>query len=376
MPFHDESDTPPGDTEPSFRSARSPGRDSSRLMQDLLEHVFADPQIQSSPRHFDPTKPHTIPEPSHTHSWVMKAHESIKMRPWNAHYEDQTVGALCETCRLHMSMTATITADGEPKCGTMESNYKSHHFHLESWSSNTRYSSSQNSIESKPEYGSFRCCQCPLELHIDFLLPVVPEYLLSSLKKRKTGSNSALNLINRSKESKIFATKAFGTLSTYCNHALITPKDERRDINLMSEGPFARKVGLDPDVRMIVTWSYTHHNGMKLCIRDDYFGNYSKLQRLNLQNSTLSVQRIVTRVIFVPVTSLIFPSKLLDFEPNITSAMVDIARLMAAPWPRSGITLPPSDLTVGFTTRLENYFRKSINLDDPVNAYTIHSLHF
>lgn len=86
------------------------------------------------------------------------------------------------------------------------------------------------------------------------------------------------------------------------------------------------------------------------------------------------MQRIVTRVIFVPVTSLIFPSKLLDFEPNITSAMVDIARLMAVSRPRSGITLLPSDLLiVGFITRSENYFRKSINLDDPVNPYTISS---
>lgn len=248
MPFHEGSDTPPGDTEPPFLVTPSPGRDSSRLMQDVLEHVFADPQIQSPPPHFDPTKRHAIAEPSHTHSWVMKTRESIKGRPWNAHYEDQTIAALCETCRLHMSLTATITSDGQPKCGTLESDYKSHHFHLESWSSNTRYSSSQNPIESKPQYGSFNCCQCPLAIQIDFLLPVVPEYLLSSLKKRKTGSNSALSLINRSKESKIFTTKAFATLSTYCNHALSTLNDERRDINLMPDGPFARKLGLDPDV--------------------------------------------------------------------------------------------------------------------------------
>src|SRR5208337_3798719 len=118
---------------------------------------------------------------------------------------------------------------------------------------------------------------------------------------------------------------------------------------------------------------YTHQSGMKLCIWDDFVGNYSKLQKLNLQNSTLSTQRIVTRMIFVPVTSLISQSKLVDFEANITSAMGDIAKLTAAHWPRSGITLPPSDLTVGFTTRFENYFRKSINLDDPVNLYTTFS---
>lgn len=247
MPFLKDDDTPPGDTEPISPLLPSPGRDSSRLMQDLLEHVFAGPQIHTPPRHFDPTKPHKLPEPSHTHSWVMKARKSIQKRPWNVHYEDQSITALCETCRLHMSLTAVITADGEPKCGSHESDFKSHHFHLESWTCNTRYSSSLSPIESKPEYGTFQCCQCPLALQIDFSLPVVPEYLITSLKKRKTGSNSALNLITRSKESKAFASNAFGTLSTYCSHALNVLNDERRDINLLPDRPFARRVGLDPD---------------------------------------------------------------------------------------------------------------------------------
>src|SRR5947207_9669406 len=197
MPFHKDDDSPPKDTDSLYPLLPSPGRDSSRLMQDLLEHGFADPQIQSPPPHFDPTKPHSSTDPSHTHSWVMKTHDSIKSRPWNKLYEDQCIAAICETCRLHMSLTATLSTDDSPKCGSHESQFKSHHFHLESWTRNTRTSSNSTTIESKPEYGRFQCCQCPFELQMDFMAPVVPEYLLSSLKKRKTGQNSSLPLIGR-----------------------------------------------------------------------------------------------------------------------------------------------------------------------------------
>ena len=248
MPFQKDDDSLPGYTDSPSPLLPSPGRDSSRLMQDLLEHVFADPRIQSPPPHFDPTKPHSSPDPSHTHSWIMKTRDSIKSRPWNTHYGDQSIAAICENCRVHMSLTATITADDLSKCGSHESSFKSHHFHVESWTCNSRTSSTSTTIESKPEYVTFQCCQCPFALQIDFMAPVVPEYLLSSLKKRKTGQNSSLSLIGRNNDSKVFTAKAFGTLSTYCNDVLNHPIDERRDINLTPEGPFARKVGLDLDV--------------------------------------------------------------------------------------------------------------------------------
>lgn len=248
MPFQKDDDSPPGYTDPSSALLPSPGRDSSRLIQDLLEHVFADPRIQSPPPHFDPTKPHSSPEPSHTHSWIMNTRESINSRPWNALYEDQSIAAICEICRIHMSLTATITADEVSKCGSHESPFKSHHFHIDSWTCNTRGSSTSTTIESKRESGVFQCCQCPFELQINFMAPVVPEYLLSSLKKRKTGQNSSLPLIGRSNDSKLFTAKAFGTLSTYCRDVLNCRDDERKDINLTPEGPFARKIGLDLDV--------------------------------------------------------------------------------------------------------------------------------
>src|SRR4030095_6739734 len=99
---------------------------------------------------------------------------------------------------------------------------KSHHFHLESWTCNTRTSSTSGTVQAKPEYGRFQCCQCPFALQIQFMRPVVPEYLLSSLKKRKTGTNSALSIITRGKESKAFVANAYATLSIYCSDVLKT----------------------------------------------------------------------------------------------------------------------------------------------------------
>jgi hypothetical protein len=247
MPFLKDDETPPGDTDTLSPLLPSPGRDSSRLMQDLTEHTFADPRIHTQPTFFDPTKPHTSPEPTHTHSWSMKTRQSIETRPWNAHYEDQSINAVCETCRIHMTLTATLTGEGTIKCGSFGSENKSHHFHLESWTSNTRYSASSIAVETKPEYGTFQCCQCPFALQIGFLIPVVPEYLLSSLKRRKTGTNSALSLINRGKESKSFIANAFGIMSKYCTDVLNSP-DVCRDINIGPESVFVKRLGLDPDV--------------------------------------------------------------------------------------------------------------------------------
>jgi hypothetical protein len=248
MPLLREEEYPSDDEEPSSPLLPSPGKDSSRLMQDLLEHKFADPQIAHHPPRFDPTQPHTSPDPSHTHSFVMKTRESLAKRPWNQYYGDSSIVAICQTCRIYMSLTITLTSEGQPKCGSPESDKISHHFHLERWTSNSRYSASSGSIEAKPEYGSFQCCQCPVAIQIDFGLPIVPEYLLSSVKKRKTGSNSAINLLSRGKDSKaLLPTNSYSTLSIYVRDILDKGVDNP-DINITPDSPFARRVGLDPDV--------------------------------------------------------------------------------------------------------------------------------
>lgn len=247
MPFIKESDeTSLGETDTLSPLLPSPGRDSSRLMQDIAEHTFEDPQIHSNPPLFDPTKPHKAPEPAHTHSWIMKSWNSIKGRPWNAHAGGSSIVALCEICRMHMSLSSLITSEDMPVCGSQDSDPKSHHFHLESWTNNTRYSAKSTAVERKPEYGSFQCCRCPLAIQIEFWSPVVPEYLLSSFKKRKTSNNSALNIINRNKDAKpTHATNSYATLATFVNHVL---NGTSRPINTNPETPFARRLGADADV--------------------------------------------------------------------------------------------------------------------------------
>jgi hypothetical protein len=244
MPFTADGDSSSGDTEPLPSPTPGPGRDSSRLMQDIIEHAYADPQIHTSPPMFDPTVPHTTSEPTHLHAWVMKTRESVAQRPWNQESGEFSVTALCEKCQSHVFIAATMTADAPPKCGSGESDRPCHHFHIESWTVNARYSSSASAIEKKPELGVFRCCDCPLSLQIDFWLPVVPEYLLSTIKKRKTGTNSSLNPLNRSKDI-WHPTNAFATMAHYVTDVL---NGGTRSINITPESPFNRRVGADPDV--------------------------------------------------------------------------------------------------------------------------------
>lgn len=251
MPFINDDDNPPQDAGPSSPIIPSPGKDSSRFMQDLIEHTFADSKIHTVPSHFDPTKPHNDPEPSHIHTWKMKTRDSTKNRPWNVHYGDQSIVAVCETCRLHVSLLATLNSDDGPtRCGFQGSDNVSHHLHLESWTNNTRYSSSPNTtVETKPEMGTFQCCQCPFEFQVEFRLPVVPESLVTSPKRRKLGGNTTLNIINRNKDSKSSPSpySVFGTLSTYCTDAL-NSGNQGRGINFGPESAFARRVGLDPAI--------------------------------------------------------------------------------------------------------------------------------
>lgn len=177
----------------------------------------------------------------------MKTFDSLELRPWNTYLEDSYIVALCETCRTHMSLTGILMSEDTPKCGSSTATHKSHHFHLESWTNNTRSSSSSSSsANAKPEFGTFECCQCPFSLQIEFSLPIVHEYLLSSVKKRKTGNNSALSILTRSKDSKIPATiEAYSTLAKYVRDRL---NGYDKDIAIQPDSAFSRKVGLEPDV--------------------------------------------------------------------------------------------------------------------------------
>jgi hypothetical protein len=255
MPWLKDEENPPGDADIPSPLLPSPGRDSSRLMQDLIDHGFADPQLHTHPPYFDPTKRHSFVESSHSHSWVMKSREAIKARPWNTPYGDSSINVICEICRIHMSLVAIVNGDSPAKCGSQESERKSHHFHVESWTSTTRYSSASTPIEQRPELGTFQCCQCPLALKIEFWHPAVPEYLFSSIGRRKTNSSLSPNIINRGKDQKslqkasVTPSNAFGTLSIYCTDVLNRGGTKpAREINISSDSPFARRVGLDPDV--------------------------------------------------------------------------------------------------------------------------------
>lgn len=250
MPSLGDDDSSAGKSELPGPLLPSPGRDSSRLFQDIQQHVFADPRIRNNPPQFDPTKPQKIPEPSHTHIWIMKTVDSLVKRPWNTYLEDSYIVALCESCRTHMSLTGILMSEETPKCGSSTANQKSHHFHLESWTNNTRYSSSSSSSSNltgtSPEFGTFECCQCPFSLQIEFSPPIVHDYLLSSVKKRKTGNNSALSILTRNKDPKPPATtEAYSTLATYITDRL---DGHERSIAFQTDSAFARKVGIEPDV--------------------------------------------------------------------------------------------------------------------------------
>src|SRR5579859_6473361 len=153
MPLLQDGDDPTANDSSSTASPPTtpgPGKDSARLLEDILEHEFADPQLRNVPPTFDPLKPHKSPDPSHVHSWIMKPRSCLQRRAWSMHFGDSAVVALCEKCRVRMTVTAVVTAEGQPKCGAPEAEKKYHHFHLEKWTNNTRYSPNSNSVESKP----------------------------------------------------------------------------------------------------------------------------------------------------------------------------------------------------------------------------------
>ena len=345
MPFLVEEEGASGDMDAAPPLLPSPGKDPSRLLKDIIEHTFADPQIYTRLPYFDPTKPYQLPEPSHTHSWVMKHPDSLKSRPWNSHYEDSYLVACCETCRMHLSLTAIITSEEAPKCGTIETAIKTHHFHLESWTRNVRSSSSlpENSIKDKPELGSFQCCHCPFSVEIEFWQPVVPESVIMVINKRGMSNNPALNLLNRHREPKSSpsVTNAYATLATYVAHVL---NGQAKDIQIHADSPFSRRVGTTPEILNFVSslgWE----------IRDDHLVppqwdedlQKGRLRRKLLEHSEIELVQLALesgrglenkeKVSM----SLLLGVLMVDFEGRLLRAEPDMARLMSAPWPRPGI---------------------------------------
>jgi hypothetical protein len=348
MPLLVEGDGAPADAEMPPPLLPSPGKDPSRLLQDLFEHGFADPQIHSSVPYFDPTKPFRLAEPVHTHSWVMKSWDSLKNRPWNTYYEDSYLVAACEGCRMHLTLTAIITSEEGPICGSKESSKSSHHFHLESWTQSVRSSPSVSPIiiANKPEFGSFLCCHCPFSLQIEFWKPVVPESVTSTLHKRGQSSNSSINLLNRNKDSTGSASvaNAYATLSTYVSHVL---NGQAKNILTHSESPFARRVGTTPEILDFMTalgwerqedhlnppqWDEELHKGrlrrkllehaeIELVIYAQDFGR-------GLENKEKTSKDLGLTCLIV------------GFDAVLYRADKEMAKLVTAPWPRPGSLCP------------------------------------
>ena len=346
MPFLTEEEGASGDAGTSASLLPSPGKDPSLLMQDIFEHTFADPQIHSTPPRFDPTKPYRLPEPSHIHSWVVKPRESLKSRPWNIHYENSYLVAGCESCRMHMSLTAIITSEEAATCGSKESVKNSHHFHLESWTKNVRSSSSspENSIKEKPELGAFQCCQCPFLLQIEFWQPIVPESVINVISKRGSNGNLALNLLNRYKDSKGSAnvTNAYATLATYVSHVL---NGQAKNISIAVESPFARRVGTSPEIL-----NFMSSLGWEL--RDDSLDppqwdeelHRGRIRRKLLEHAEIELVQLALDtgrdVEWSERTSLVTTLAMLrtEYDGNLLRAERNMAELMTAPWPRPGIS--------------------------------------
>jgi hypothetical protein len=327
----------------------SPGKDSARLLQDIIEHTFHDENLYSPPPAFDPTRPHMLQPSSHSHSWVMKTRRTTEQRPWNVHFGDQSVTAVCETCRMHLVAQGIIVADGPTKCGT-PGGFSSHHFHPEKWLGNptSRQSSPPGS---NTEVLTFKCCQCAFQLSAEFGNPVVPEYLLFTLKRRRTNSSTtnssaSSSSIDRS-DPKAFAAAAFRTLYTYCMDVLNSAGGgtPTRNILYRSDSPFAKRVGLNSDVM-----NFMKHLGWQPHDDVESFeppawdeetsdGRVKRklLEAAEIELAVLALQyaKESDKGNVLSSIRLGFMGSDLDFQPDITRAEDDLATLMAAePWPR------------------------------------------
>ena len=343
MPLLAEEDGAHSDAGAFTQLFPSPGKDPSRLLQDLIEHTFADPQIHTSVPYFDPTKPYKLPEPSHVHSWLVKSRESLKSRPWNSHYEGSYLVAACESCRMHLSLTAIITSEEAPPCGSREASRRSHHFHLESWTKNVRSPSpSQSTARDKPELGAFHCCHCPVSLQIEFWQPIIPESLTSIINKRAMSSNSALNLINRSRDSRgsVSVATAYATLATYVAHAL---NGQAKNIQLQPDSPLARRVGTAPEIiNFMASLGWEVHEDYLTPPQWDEELHKGRLRRKILEHAEIELvltaleagrgidnkEKVSKFLILIVLIT--------DFDSVLYRGERDMAKLMTAPWPPPG----------------------------------------
>ena len=365
MPFVRDDDgdaTPNMDTLSTSTSTvpeprEGPGRDSARLLQDIIEHKARDEALYTPPSQFDPTKPHNIQPAFHSHSWTMKSRKSVGQRPWNAHFGDQSICAVCETCRMHLFAKGLIVSEGVPKCGSQGSNFSSHHFHPESWTATHKGTKSDSIPGLGVEFVTFNCCQCPFQFETEFWTPVVPEYLLSTLKRRKTSSSpnvssASSSSMDRSVDPKAFVAHAFSILSTYCCDVLNSyGKSQTRNINYRPDSPFVKRVGLNSDVvafMKLLGWQQREEIQSFEPPAWDEESSAGRMTRKRLEAAEIELAVLASQNAKESETGVLAPSmihnflarsNLSDFNPHLVRADSDLANLMTAnPWPRQSIS--------------------------------------
>jgi hypothetical protein len=123
---------------------------------------------------------------------------------------------------------------------------------------------------------------------------VVPEYLLSSLKKRKTGNNSALSILTRNKDSKNTpTTEIYRMLALYVTNRL---DGMDRDIGVHPDAPFSKKVGMDPDVFKFMEylgWTFDDQQAMFHAPQWDEEVERGRLRRKLLEGAEIELSQLV-----------------------------------------------------------------------------------
>ena len=185
---------------------------------------------------------------------------------------------------------------------------------------------------------------------------MVPEYLLSTLKRRKTSSSSIVSsvsssFIDRSVDPKAFVARAFSILSTYCSDALDSYGSNRpRHINYRPDSTFAKRVGLNSDVisfMKLLGWqqheevqsfeppAWDEESSAGRMVRKRLEAAEIELAVLALQNAKESETGALAQSMIHDVLAGSNPS---DLIPDLVRAENDLANLMTAnPWPRQSI---------------------------------------
>jgi A repeated domain in UCH-protein len=244
-PFVDDNKRPPGQLDVNTPLLPSPGRLSSRLLQDILQHANGDSEIYTTPPHFNPLEAHGIAEACHIHAFKMKHPESLTLRSWNQYLGDSYLILVCEGCKTGATITGTLSSDSGPKCGTKESSKETHHFHLENWTTSTRLTGDQD-ISVKPEKGTFGCCQCSFVLDLEISQRLVPEDFINAIETRFSPPLPHTRI--KDTKTSISVANAYITLSTYITHVLNGGPDLLpRKISTATDSPFDKRIGATPE---------------------------------------------------------------------------------------------------------------------------------